>query len=66
MNNTPTSSQPLSAGDIVLIVTSVMTLLVSMTDVLINYIAHSKDRKIKLACSDCCQFDYQSSEEEKK
>ena len=63
MNQTTTPA--LSPGDIVLIVTSVMTLLISLANVIIDYIAHTKDRKIKLACSDCCAFVYESSEEEK-
>lgn len=68
MNTTPPipQGQSLSPGDIVIIATSVMTLVISLADVIMNYIAHTKDRKIRLACSDCCAFVYESSEEEKK
>ena len=64
MNNN--TSPPITAGDITIICTSVLTLLLSGLDLILNYYAHSKDRKVKIACSSCCTMDYQSSEEEHK
>lgn len=67
MNSSPISPPPetgLTLADYLLIGSTVVTLLISAADLILNSYVARKDRKIKLKCSDCCEFDYSSESEE--
>jgi hypothetical protein len=53
----------MESTEIILIASTVVTLLISLLDVIINSLAHTRDRKLQLSlCKGCMNFNYESNE----
>lgn len=53
----------MSPENIILITSTILTFIVSIIDLLINSYAHNKAKHINLICSKCCEFEYDSENE---
>ena len=56
----------LKSQEILLIASTIITLLLSGIDVLINAMAHNRDKKLKLELCECLKFNYESGSDEDK